>query len=340
MKLSTVLGQPHPLAVLSRSLTTGRPAHAYLLHGPDSVGKERTARAFAASLLCTGREGIDACGRCDSCQRLDRAVHADLSIVLPEDQAIARGVATKADFDGKASSTIRVATVRELNAWLAARPVEGPTRVAIVVDAHRIGPEGQNALLKTLEEPRAGRSLVLVSSAPSALLATLRSRCQKLRFGALDAASLTHILEAHLGTSVVPSQVAQAIVRAQGSAARAIELAGAGNLEPNRFEPRLTKLVSGGILAALDLAQEVEGERPVAAALLDALAELVAERTRGAEVEGVIGTLSRRRATDLLDQVGRVRQAVLTSANVTLAIEDVLLGLCTERPAPSPMRPR
>ncbi|MFN7951916.1 MAG: hypothetical protein U0610_09315 [bacterium] len=333
MKLSSVHGQPHPSAVLARSLETGRPAHAYLLHGPDSVGKEHMARAFAASLLCSERDGIDACGRCDSCQRLERSVHADLRVVLPEDAAVARGVATKADFDGKASSTIRVATIRELNAWLAARPVEGPTRVAIVLDAHRVGPEGQNALLKTLEEPRPGRSLILVSSAPSALLATVRSRCQKLRFGALDPASLTRILEAHLGTSVVPAQVAQAIARAGGSAARAIELCDAGTLEPNRFEPRLEALASGAVLPALDLAQDVDGDRQVGAELLAVLAELVARRTRGEAVGGVIGAISRRRATELLDQTARVRQAVLSSANVTLAIEDLLLGLCLERSA-------
>ena len=294
MKLGEVLGQRRALSVLVRSLENGRPAHAYLLHGPESVGKERAARSFAASLLCAERIGSDACGRCRSCERLARGVHADLSVVLPEDQAIARGLATKGDFEGKASSSIRVATVRELNSWLASRPVEGTTRVAIVLDAHRMGPEAQNALLKTLEEPRAGRSLLLVTSAPSALLATVRSRCQKLRFGTIDPAAMTAILERELGTDVVPSQVASVVARAAGSVASALELARSGGLEPSRFEAPLAALRPESILAVLDLAESLSGERATAAELLDALADLLARRVHGeSDLQGgVIGNLS------------------------------------------------
>lgn len=336
MKLGDILGQRRALSVLVRSLESGRPAHAYLLHGPESVGKERAARAFAASLLCSARTGHDACGRCPSCERLARGVHADLSVTLPEDQAIARGLATKGDFEGKASSTIRVATVRDLNAWLASRPVEGTTRVALVLDAHRMGPEAQNALLKTLEEPRAGRSLVLVTSAPSALLATVRSRCQKLRFGTIDAASLTAILEHELGVELVPSQIAAVVARAGGSVAAALELARSGRIEASPFEGRLAHLAPASIVEVLDLAESLGGERASAAELLDVLTDLLARRARGHDdlpEGGVLASLPRRRVTDVLDQVARLRTSVLTSANVTLAIEDLLLGLCASAAA-------
>ncbi len=331
MRLGDVLGQRRALSVLVRSLEGGRPAHAYLLHGPESVGKERTARAFAASLLCGARSGPDACGRCPACERLARGVHADLSVVLPEDQAIARGLATKADFEGKASSTIRVATIRELNAWLASRPVEGTTRVALILDAHRMGPEAQNALLKTLEEPRAGRILVLVTSAPSALLATVRSRCQKLRFGTVDASSMTAILERELGVDLVPSQVAAVLARAAGAVAAALELARSGALEPSVYEAELAKLRPESILEVLDLAEALGGDRRAATELLDALTQLLARRARGEDglpPGSVLASLARRRVTDALDQVARLRTSVATSANVTLAVEDLLLGLC------------
>lgn len=336
MKLGDVLGQRRAISVLVRSLENGRPAHAYLLHGPESVGKELTARAFAASSLCAARSGPDACGRCPSCERLARGVHADLSVVLPEDQAISRGLATKGDFDGKASSTIRVATIRELNGWLASRPVEGATRIALVLDAHRMGPEAQNALLKTLEEPRAGRSLVLVTSAPSALLATVRSRCQKLRFGTVDPSAMTAILERELGVDLVPSQIAAVVARAGGSVGSALALARSGALEPSPFEASLSRLRPDSIAEVLDLAESLGGERATAAELLDALTALLAKRARG-ELElpagGVLASLSRRRVTDLIDQVARLRATVVTSANVTLAIEDLLLGLCASAAA-------
>jgi DNA polymerase-3 subunit delta' len=257
-------------------------------------------------------------------------------VVLPEDQAIARGLATKGDFEGKASSSIRVATVRELNAWLAGRPVEGTTRVAIVLEAHRMGPEAQNALLKTLEEPRPGRTLVLVTSAPSALLATVRSRCQKLRFGTLDPAAVTIILEREMGRELVPSEVAATLARAEGSAARALELTRAGTLEPNRFEAALGALSPGSVLAVLDLAEEIGGDRQAAGLLLDALTALLARRTRGeanSNLGGALRSLSRRRATELLDHVGTLRRTVSSGANVTLAVEDLLLGLCSMGPA-------
>ncbi|MBK7978368.1 MAG: hypothetical protein IPK07_35745 [Deltaproteobacteria bacterium] len=202
--------------------------------------------------------------------------------------------------------------------------------MAIVLDAHRMGPEAQNALLKTLEEPRAGRSLLLVTSAPSALLATVRSRCQKLRFGTIDPAAMTAILERELGTDVVPSQVASVVARAAGSVASALELARSGGLEPSRFEAPLAALRPESILAVLDLAESLSGERATAAELLDALADLLARRVHGeSDLQGgVIGNLPRRRVADALDQVARLRASVLTSANVTLAIEDLLLGLC------------
>ena len=110
----------------------------------------------------------------------------------------------------------------------------------------------------------------------------------------------------------------------------ALELARSGGLEPSRFEAPLAALRPESILAVLDLAESLSGERATAAELLDALADLLARRVHGeSDLQGgVIGNLPRRRVADALDQVARLRASVLTSANVTLAIEDLLLGFC------------
>ncbi len=329
MKLSQVSGQPRPVSILTRALESGRPAQAYLFHGPESVGKELAARAFVASLCCSARSGTDACGHCGNCEKLARGVHPDLLAVLPEDEALARGIATKSDFDGKPSSTIRVSTVRDVNGWLASRPVEGTVRVALVIEAHQMGPEGQNALLKTLEEPRAGRVLILVSSAPSALLATVRSRCQKLRFGTLDDATVKKLLERNLGASVTAEAITRGVAHAHGSVARGIDAARDADDEQSDHLAALGRLAPGAILPVLDLAESLGGDRPGAVALLDALSGLLAQRARGEPTASPwLGSVPRRRATELLDHIARTRPTVSLGANVTLAVEDLLFAVC------------
>ena len=154
---------------LETAVEGGRLPHALLLQGPAGVGKERFAAALAAALLCTGRGArLEACHVCAECALTGAGSHPDLHwLRRPEDR-----------------KTISVDQVRELAERLSMTSMRRGRRLAIVSPAHAMTINAQNALLKTLEEPASGTLLLLVSSRPSAILPTLRSRCQRVELAA------------------------------------------------------------------------------------------------------------------------------------------------------------
>lgn len=155
------------VAQLAAARAQGRSPPALLIHEAPGTGGMELALYAARLRLCeTGR----ACGRCGSCQRVARREHPDLFIVEP-------------DADSKLGQ-ITVEQVRQLAEQLALSSYEGRGSCAILYPAHAMNRNAANALLKTLEEPRADAQLILVTTSPSLLPATVRSRCQKIRLSA------------------------------------------------------------------------------------------------------------------------------------------------------------
>ena len=177
MPLSDVADHRHLLALLSRSVMRGTLPPSLIFAGPEGVGKKLTAVATAQLLNCVspaasravpGREplALDACGTCPACTRIARGVHSDVLIVEPGD-----------------TGSIRIEQVRDVIDRTAYRPFEGRWRVVIIDGADALVAAAQNALLKTLEEPPSSSMFILVTAHPDALLPTVQSRCQRLRFG-------------------------------------------------------------------------------------------------------------------------------------------------------------
>jgi DNA polymerase-3 subunit delta' len=156
--------QPAARAALAAALAAG-PAHAYALIGPAGSGKRAVARAFAAELLATGA------GEPEEARRRALAApspHPDLTWVQPPGN----------------QHLIDEIRGRVIGA-ISYRPFEGERSVYVIEAADALAEESQNALLKTLEEPPPYAHLLLISSEPEALLETVRSRCQTVRFTAL-----------------------------------------------------------------------------------------------------------------------------------------------------------
>jgi DNA polymerase-3 subunit delta' len=174
---------------LETALAGGRLPHGLLLHGPDGVGKEHFAAVLAAGMFCTGRgPGVTPCGACPECSLSRAGSHSDLHwLRRPEDK-----------------KSIGVDAVREACEQLAMTSMRGGYRVAIVTPAHIMTSNAQNALLKTLEEPAPRTLLVLVTSRPSALAATLRSRCQRIEVPRPPAAVASEWLGRELGRNPPP----------------------------------------------------------------------------------------------------------------------------------------
>jgi len=182
-------GQPAALAAVERMLARGVP-QVLLLIGPAAVGKTTLALDLAAGLLCAADEGIPRpCRACRACHLVAGGTHQDLHRLAPEGAGRQVRIGDPGDPDP--------GTVRHLIREMARLPVEGRHRVAVIEGAHRMNEDAQNALLKTLEEPPPGATLILCADEPERLLPTVRSRAATLRLGPLGIRAIEALLGEH-----------------------------------------------------------------------------------------------------------------------------------------------
>jgi DNA polymerase-3 subunit delta' len=155
------------LAPQLAQLRRARAAHRYptglLIHDERGAGGEALARFAAQLALC--REPDAPCGQCRDCRMFQVAQHPDFFELHPLED----------------SKFIRIEQVRELSEQLTLTAHGGGATVALLCPADALYPNAADALLKTLEEPRPGVTLILVSATPSRLPATILSRCLRLR---------------------------------------------------------------------------------------------------------------------------------------------------------------
>jgi DNA polymerase III subunit delta' len=269
MPLSEVQHQPRAVEALKSALKSGSVHHAWLLHGPDGVGKELAGICFAQALTCPEKPMVG-CGVCSSCKRVKGRNHPDVTWVLPEDEQVQRGLAGRSDFDHTPSRDIRIEQVRALGERLSFRPLEAKHKVALLVNAHAMNASAQNALLKTLEEPPRDTILVLISSAIDKLLPTIRSRCTKAQFGPLPVDFIAAQLKL-AKKKISPEDATQAAAMAGGSLKRAMELdADALGVRRDVIE-RFEALVPGDARAWLAFAEVFGDGRANAELCLDVL---------------------------------------------------------------------
>ncbi len=172
--------------------------HALLVHGPAGIGKAAFARAIAAGLLCESpRDGL-ACGACGSCHWLGQGNHPDYREIVPEaaEEEDEAPEAEAARPEKAKSLVIKIEQIRDVADFVALTTHRGGHRVLVLHPAEALHPAAANALLKTLEEPPPGTLIVLVTSYPARLLATLRSRCRRLGLPLPPAAQARAWLEA------------------------------------------------------------------------------------------------------------------------------------------------
>jgi DNA polymerase III subunit delta' len=241
------LGHDRILSLLRQTVIEARPAHAYLFSGPEGIGKKLVAVRFAAMLNCP-QLADDPSASCPVCRRISQEKHPDFII------------------EKRLRNMIRIDRVRFIQGFFQFAPVEGFFRVAIIDDAHTMNRAAQNALLKTLEEPPAGRVLILVTSKPFLLLPTVRSRCRRIRFSPIrNDVMLEILIEQGLNRENVP--LISAICR--GSVGRALQISASRFLDlRHQVIELLADYQSIGIRGNLELSTEISKDRDVA---LDAI---------------------------------------------------------------------
>jgi len=164
MGFETLLGNDRLKKNLAESLAKGRISHFYLISGPEGSGKHTLAKLLAEAILCSGSRRP--CGSCDHCRKMRSGNHPDfITVEDPEHKNVA------------------VKIVRQIRDDMFIRPNEADHKIYLF--PQELGLEGQNALLKILEEPPAYGVFLLLTDNPDKLLPTVRSRCTELKMQAL-----------------------------------------------------------------------------------------------------------------------------------------------------------
>ena len=175
MSFDTLLGNEQLKKDLSASLSRGNISHCYLISGPEGSGKRTLAKLLAAAILCRGSD--KPCLTCQPCRKVLDGNHPDFITV-----------------DDEEHKTVTVRVVREARADIYVMPNEAEHKIYLFPRAQDMGIEGQNALLKVLEEPPGYVVFILLADNPEKLLPTVRSRCRELKMGSLPADLLTQQL--------------------------------------------------------------------------------------------------------------------------------------------------
>jgi len=263
--LLDIVGQDTAVARLQRGLAGKRRPHAYLFAGPDGVGRRTTAEALAAALLCSrpkskpnaGRladlpaeqELVWACGDCDDCRMMTAGSHPDYHLVYKELAAFHEDT----DVRNRVMQDLGIDVIRQfLIAPAGQSSARGRGKVFVVRQSELMSIPAQNALLKTLEEPPAGVTIILLCRNEQMLLPTTLSRCWLVRFGPLPEEFVRQYLA---DRGIDQTQAAFWSRFADGSIGRAASLAGGELYEIKQdMISRLAALPAGG---DEDLAEEL-----------------------------------------------------------------------------------
>jgi DNA polymerase-3 subunit delta' len=248
MPFKNIIGHERPIRILKTTLRRNNIAHAYLFYGEEGIGKRLVAKALAQAANCDVAKPLgekladDACGECSSCLHIEAETHPDFIAVEPE------------------GTMIKIGQIRTLHEQIQLKPMAGRYRFVILNEAESMNEEAANALLKGLEEPPGQTVLVLVTSKPYAMLPTIVSRCQKIRFTPLTDQQVIMLLKQK--KSYEPSQLGRVVALSMGRIGLALET------DPKSLEAEWLKFrqifrcdSSGDMGELLALAQEYAQDR-------------------------------------------------------------------------------
>lgn len=204
-------------------------AHAYLFQGQQGLGKFTLARHLSHYLLCESHRQSQPCGNCQPCLLLAAGTHPDLLILKPGE-----------------SKNIRIEQVRNAVDFMAKTSQQGGRKIIIIAPVEAMNINSANALLKVLEEPAPNSLLLLISHRPGLLLATIRSRCQSVKF----AKPAEEIARNWLQSKNISTQVPVLLRLANGAPLKAVALADEDAVhERSILHENISQLLEGKINA-------------------------------------------------------------------------------------------
>lgn len=294
MGFESLLGNDRLKANLSESLAKGHISHFYLISGPRGSGKHTLAKLLSAAILCRGKGRP--CLSCGPCRKVMEGNHPDLITVEdPEHKNVA------------------VKIVRQMRDDMFIRPNESDYKIYLF--PQELGVEGQNALLKILEEPPAYGVFILLTDNPEKLLPTVRSRCTELKLLSLP----EPVLRAQLRRDFPNAQEADitaAIARSGAFLGQAKELLASGEELPPQTEGFVKAFAArDALLLTQTLAPMEKWKRdaliPMLESWLELLESALASRSGVQAVSSHARTLAQARtAGELYGAIGLVKKAL------------------------------
>lgn len=304
MGFETLLGNERLKENLITSLRRGRTSHFYLISGPAGSGKKTLAKLLAAALMCADPQ--KPCLRCSACRKVMEGIHPDfITVEDPEHK------------------NVPVRIVRQMRDDMFIRPNEAEKK--IYVFPQDLGIEGQNALLKILEEPPAYGVFLLLTDNPEKLLPTVRSRCVELPLLPLDGKTLSGELRRRFPDGDAAS-IEAAIARSGGYLGQAIELLSGGETVPPQTQALAEAMAARSALRLTQLLAPMEKWKrdqmiPMLQQWLQMLEGALACRSGGAAVPPMAAKLAAARSgAELLGAIQALQKAIeYAQQNVSVA---------------------
>ncbi|MBO8138226.1 MAG: DNA polymerase III subunit delta' [Desulfotomaculum sp.] len=325
-KLRDIIGHKQNIHILMKAVSENKVGHAYLFTGPDGVGKNTTALAFARALLCEDPINGDSCNNCRHCRQVNKGNHPDLHEVIPTGAAI------------------KLEQIHQLQKNIHYRSYQGGRQVYLIKKCDVLTAEAANSLLKTLEEPPGNAVFILISSRPYSLLPTILSRCQQFWFKPM---SIQQIVQGLKRYSDVDDEKAEMIAAmAGGSLGRALALTGE-DIKNSRKKVLeiLEKIYSGSIIDLLQQSAELADNREMAVEWIDLIQlwlrdllvwkqtgdrSLIINRDLVEELEKWSIRYNLHCLVDMMEEMERARSRLEARGNIRLVLDALFLS-CRRR---------
>lgn len=295
----TLLGQDRAESAFLSAYNSGRLHHGWLLTGPKGVGKATLAWRIARFLLTTEEH-----------QGGFFAPEPPRSLDVDPDHPVARRIAAMSesrlyllrrganDKGDALTRDITVGEVRKMKSFFSLSAADGGRRVAIIDAADELNVAAANALLKLLEEPPEGVTMILISHQPARLLPTIRSRCRVLTLAPLAPQDMARALENAGSLIEDPESMAEL---SSGSVGAAMRIEGLAGLKLYEDLTKLMATLPGMDRAmALSLADSVTGKgREARFELLLEMIDLFLARMARAAATGILPVDAARGESDV-----------------------------------------
>ena len=324
MKFSEFVGNERVVHYFQNAITKDHLGHAFLLSGPQGIGKRTLAHLICKGLLCKNPSPDGPCDSCSSCHKFDSGNHGDFHSFVPE------------------GLYFKIELVRQIIHDASLKPVESRWKTFVLENVDYMRDEASNALLKVLEEPPGQTIFFLIAQTPDVLLPTIRSRCQHFPMQPVDPDLLQKWLVEKMDYDRAEAE--QIAPFSHGSLGRAL------SLNADQYIAMRDKVLAalesailpGSYYQLLDAIKAVTVERSEMAERLLILEELVRDllilkasrdgRLIHTQVRDKLSKLSARvdnlALQQLYEELLEVRESVLKiNANVSLALQGLLLPL-------------